>query len=329
MTDSDFETGIMIPSSTSLRHQMTDFRQVPDAARTIATAVLGRDPGPMANVGSDSHCVYISADVVMKIIDDSSHSRLDREIALAPHLPTGLSARLLASGNYRLDTHDVRYACYARVPGTTPGIGMPGVDSATARLLAEDAVCRLEELHNWIPTGVAEQTLRAPIKHGGFVGQAALLTNIETLASLNVDGFIAQRLLNGLNKIAQRAPTFATFNIPIHADCHWGNWLANDHNVTALLDFEWARFGDPIDDWFFLVRFSGPHAESVLDVISRATMIPSDTLRTECEIREAAHITSDLCIAMERPKLRERLADERLHGLEDLVTQRSWWRNGG
>jgi hypothetical protein len=65
-------------------------------AREIAAAVLGRDPGPMAAADSDSHHVFVGRDVVVKVIDAARHSRLDREIALAPHLPAGLTAPLLA-----------------------------------------------------------------------------------------------------------------------------------------------------------------------------------------------------------------------------------------
>jgi hypothetical protein len=96
--------------------------------------------------------------------------------------------------------------------------------------------------------------------------------------------------------------------------------------VTALLDFEWARFGEPADDWVFLARFAGPHTEVVLDVIARATATAQETLRAECEVRDAAHLTSDLCRALERPGTRTRMAAERLHGLEELITGRYWWR---
>jgi hypothetical protein len=92
---------------------MTNLRQVPDAARAIAAAALGRDPGPMAAAESSSRYVYVSPDVVVKIIDAGDHSRLDREIALVPHLPAGLTAPLLGSGLCRLGTCDVRYACPA------------------------------------------------------------------------------------------------------------------------------------------------------------------------------------------------------------------------
>jgi hypothetical protein len=97
--------------------------------------------------------------------------------------------------------------------------------------------------------------------------------------------------------------------------------------VTALLDFEWARFGEPADDWFFLVRFSGPHMEAVLDVIARATTTPGETLRAECEVREASHLASDLRFALDRSGPPARMAAVRLRALEELVVGRYWWRD--
>jgi hypothetical protein len=306
---------------------MTGLRQDCNVAREIAAAALGRDPGPMAAVQSSSHHVYVSSDVVVKIIDAAGHSRLDREIALAPHLPAGLTAPFLGGGLGRLGTRDVRYACYARVPGTAPGMGMPGVDGVTARLLAEQAVQRLGGLHSWMPAVRAGQTLGEPLDHGGFVSQAALLAGIENLAALDRDGIVSRQLLDGLTAVARRAPLRARAVVPVHADCHWGNWLAYGHNVTALLDFEWARFGEPADDWFFLARFSGPHMETVLDVIARATATPAETLRAQCEVRDAAYLASDLRAALERPGFPASTAADRLRGLEELIVERYWWRH--
>jgi hypothetical protein len=281
----------------------------------------------MTTAESLSHHVYVSSDVVVKIIDAGGHPRLNREIALAPYLPTGLTAPLLDSGLYRLGTRDVRYVCYARVSGTAPGMGMPGVDTGAARLLAEQAVQRLDRLHRWIPAGHAEQTLREPLEHGGFVGQAALFAEIENLTARDRDGIVPRHLLDGLTAIAERAPLHARAVVPVHADCHWGNWLACDRNVTALLDFEWARFGDPVDDWFFLARFSGPHVETVLDVIVRATTTSLETLRAGCELREASYLASDLRIALEHPDALAQLAADRLRELEELIVSRFWWRH--
>lgn len=306
-------------------------------ARDIAAAVLGRDPGPMTAAESLSHHVYVGPDVVVKVIEAARHSRLDREIALAPYLPVGLTAPLLASGLWQPGTLEFRYACYARARGTTPGMDLPGVDGATACLLAEQAMQRLGGLHDWIPAGHAELTLREPLDHGGFVSRAALVAEIDSLAALDRGGLVSARLLDGLTAIAERAPLRAGVAVPVHADCHWGNWLACDRSVTALLDFEWARFGEPVDDWFFLIRFSGPHREVVLDVVAGATAIPPETLRAECEVREASYLAADLRLALERVGTTAaataaagtvaagRIRDL-LGGVEELIVERSWWR---
>ncbi|MFG1888035.1 phosphotransferase family protein [Micromonospora sp. NPDC049051] len=304
---------------------MTDLRHADDVAHAIASAALGRDVGPMTAVGSLSHHVFVGADVVLKIIDAAGHSRLDREIALALHLPAGITAPLLDSGLHELEARKVRYACYARVPGATPGMGMPGVDESTARRLAEQAVERLHRLHAWTPAAQARTTLGETLDHGGLVSQAALLAELENLAALDRDGIVPRQVLDGLTAIAERAPSHARADVPVHADCHWGNWLAHDRQVTALLDFEWARFGEPMDDWFFLIRFSGPHTEAVLDVVAGATSISPTTLRRECEVREASYLASDLRVALERPGTPARVIAENIRDLEELVVERFWW----
>ncbi|SFR30001.1 Phosphotransferase enzyme family protein [Lentzea waywayandensis] len=254
-------------------------------ARAIATSALGRDPGPLAPVSSRSHHVYIGADVVVKLIAANDHERLDREIALAPHLPPGLTAPLLASGRRR----DVRYACYTRVPGAAPGMGLPDTGERAALDLARQAIERLEALHAWTPPEPARRVLAEVPDHGGFTSRHELIARTEKL-----EGVVPPNTLDGLKAIAARAPEHARNTVPVHADCHWGNWLANGTELTALLDFEWARFGDPLDDWFFLARFSGLHMHAVLDVISDATEVPLNVLRVECEAREASHLIADL-----------------------------------
>jgi hypothetical protein len=164
---------------------MIDLDESSDVARLIVAAALKRDPGPMVIAPIDSLHVYVGEDVVVKVIDTTRRSRLEREVSLAPHLPVGLMPALLASGIYRLGARDIRYACYRRMPGRSPGMGMPGVDATTARLLAEQAVRRLEELHHWIPSKAAAETLNEPLDHGGFVSQVALIATIERLTALD------------------------------------------------------------------------------------------------------------------------------------------------
>lgn len=247
-------------------------------ARAIATSALGRDPGPLEPVGSRSHRVFVGANVVVKLAH--GHDRLGREIALAPHLPEGLTAPLLASGRH----DDVRYACYARVPGSAPQIGL---DERFALALARQAVERLRALHAWTPPEPARRVLAEKLGHGGFTGRDEFVRRME-----NAD--VPPVILDGLKACSARAPAHVRNTVPVHADCHWANWLVHENEITALLDFEWARFGDPLDDWFFLARFSGPHLHAVLGLISDETGIPVNDLRVECEVREASHLVADL-----------------------------------
>lgn len=305
---------------------MTDLSQASDVARTIATAALGRDPGPMAARESLSHHVHVGSDIVVKIIDAARHSRLNREIALAPHLPGGLSAPLLASGLHPLDGREIRYACYARVPGTAPDMGRPDLDAATARSLAEQAVQRLGTLHSWIPPIGARQTLTEDLDHGGFVSQEALATLVDGLATVG-RAAVPSVLLDGLTVTAERAPAYARSIVPVHADSHWGNWLAVDGRVTALLDFEWARFGEPVDDWFFVLASSGIHRDTVLDVVARETATGPEALRSECEVRHATYLASDVLLALTHPDdVPARLLTQRLRQLEQVIVERYWWR---
>jgi hypothetical protein len=284
-----------------------------DLARTIATAALGRDPGPLTAIDSLSHDVFVGADVVVKITD--GHTRLSREIALAPHLPDGITAPLLASGRHE----NLRYACYTRMPGKAPGMGLPDVDARTALALAEQAIEWLDRLHDWAPPAEAVPTLGEPLDHGGFTGREALEEEIDRL---NVLGNVPRHLLDGLAAIAKDAPEQAQTTVPVHADCFWGNWLADGDTLTALLDFEWARFGEPMDDWFFLIRFSGPHLADVLDLVADATATPKAVLSAGCELREANFLATDLRVALERnPKM----AAGNIRDLEQLFADRHWW----
>jgi aminoglycoside phosphotransferase (APT) family kinase protein len=288
------------------------------AARDIATTALGRDPGPLEPVHSLSHRVFVGSDVVVKLAD--RHTRLDREVALSARLPDGITAKLLASG--RRD--GLRYACYQRVPGASPGAHLPNADAATARTLAVQAVERLRRLHAWTPGPDAAEILREPCTQGGFTGRAALLAEVDRLRAADRDGLVSPQILAGLNAIADRAPEHAGVDVPVHADCYWENWLADGDTVTALLDFEWARFGEPADDWFFLIRFSGPRAAIVLDVVAEATGTPADALRAACEVREASHLATDVRLALEgNPEA----GVGTIAGLEELVIGRYWWRD--
>ncbi|MEV0714700.1 hypothetical protein [Asanoa sp. NPDC050611] len=297
-----------------------DLDRARETAHAIAAKITGCDPGTMVTAASMSHYVYIGRDVVVKLVDAGGHTRLDREIALAPHLPTGLGAPLIADGREPLGTCAVRYACFTRVAGTCPGIGLPDVDAATAGRWAEQAVQRLHELHTWKPVDEPADTLRGSPVHEGFVSRDALTAELDRLAATN----LSRHLLTGLRAIAADAPPHARYDVPVHADCDWDNWLADDETVT-LLDFERARYGEPADDWTLLAVTSGPHLHLALDAIANTTATDRAELRAACELRDAAFIAEDLRKALDQPETPAWLP-ERIHDLEGLIDGRRWWR---
>lgn len=305
---------------------MIDAEQAIGVARSIAETALGGDPGRIDPVASASHQVFVGSTVVVKIIDATEHARLDREVAVALDLPVGLSAPVLAHGRYPTGGGDVRYACLARVPGTSPGMGLSGVDRVTALRWAHHAVQQLQRLHEWTPAGPTAAILAEPLDHGGFVSRSQLLEKIEAVRALDREKTVPRKVIDGLTAIADRAPQHAERVVPVHADCHWGNWLVHDKSVTALLDFEWARFGEPAEDWMFLSRFSGPHMQTVLNVITEITATPLATLRAACEVREAAYVISDLRLKLQDLHGTAPSTARNIRELEEIVIDRSWWR---
>jgi aminoglycoside phosphotransferase (APT) family kinase protein len=198
------------------------------------------------------------------------------------------------------------------------------VDADTARVLAEQAVRRLDDLHSWTPSGAAEQALRESPVHAGFVGRAGLVADIEYILATDRGDVPPRHLIDGLMAIAERAPEYARADVPVHADGDWLNWLVHDRSVTALLDFERARFGEPADDWVLLAVTSGPHLDIVLDVIADMTESSVEALRAACELREAAFQAEGIRYALEHQTNGLTWTGGLAH-LERLVVGRRWW----
>ena len=67
--------------------------------------------------------------------------------------------------------------------------------------------------------------------------------------------------------------------------------------------------------------------ETVLDVVARATTTSPETLRAQCEVRDAAHLASDLRAAISYPGTRAQMAADRLRELTELIDGHYWWRH--
>jgi len=300
-----------------------DETRAQSTARTVAEAALGHDAGPMDRVDSKSHHVFVGAEAVVKLIAADDHARLDREITLGVDLPAGITAPVLAHGRIATEGGDIRYACMARQPGASPGMELVGVDRETALRWARQAAHRLQRLHDWSPGPAASAVLNEKLDHGGFVTRAEYMDLIERVGEASA--VLSQATMDGLRGIADRAPERAGTTVPVHADCHWGNWLVHDDQVTVLLDFEWARFGEPVDDWMFLSRFSGSHMHAVLAVVAELTKTSLDSIRAACELRESSYLASDLLIAVSSGDHNEAQNIGLL--LDRIIRERQWWES--
>jgi hypothetical protein len=288
----------------------------PHVARSIAATALGGDPGPLVRAESMSaNQVFLGEGVVVKLIHVDGYSGLHREIALVPMLPAGITAPLLASGEYE----DLRYACFVRMPGASPGLHLPNADAATARRFVEQAIERLDRLHAWQPGST--ETLTEELYHGGFTGRQAFQEEIERLEQADHDGAVPAHLIRGIKEIAERAPERLERAVPVHGDCDWENWLADGDTITALLDFESARLAEPIDDWYFLIRYSGPHMAAALDVVTEHTAIAEDELRAACELRQANYVVSDVRLKLQGFNV----GIGSVSHLVEIVDDRYWW----
>ena len=275
----------------------------------------------MDRVDSKSHHVYVGAEAVVKLIAADDHVRLDREITLGIDLPSGITAPVLTHGRIATEGGDMRYACMARQPGASPGMELVGVDRDTALRWALQAAHRLQRLHDWSPGPASTAVLDEKLDHGGFVTRAQFMNLIEQVGEAST--VLSQATMDGLRDIAARAPERAGATVPVHADCHWGNWLVRDDHVTVLLDFEWARFGEPVDDWMFLSRFSGSHMQAVLALVAELTRTPLDSIRAACELRESSYLASDLLIADAAGDHNE--AQDVGSLLDRMIGERQWW----
>lgn len=104
-----------------------------------------------------------------------------------------------------------------------------------------------------------------------------------------------------------------------------GNWLVHDDQVTVLLDFEWVRFGEPVDDWMFLSRFSGSHMHAALAVPADLTKTSLDSIRAACELRESSYLASDLLLAVSSGNHTEAQTIGLL--LDRIIRVRQWWES--
>ncbi len=106
--------------------------------------------------------------------------------------------------------------------------------------------------------------------------------------------------------LAANPPTEVTGTALIHGDCGPGNFLYDDEGVTALIDWEFAHIGDPVDDmaWLeFRILRDGGSQQLADEVIAHYTRISGRALNSgglqyyRCMVLLRCAVTAALSLA--------------------------------
>lgn len=230
-----------------------------------ALQAIGASSAGLKRADSVTNEVWMTSEYVVRINRDSS-LRLHREAVLSQVLPDAVGyPQLIQHGG---DVGD-DWLVVKRLPGIPLSRAWPDMTGAdrrdavrqlTARLRAvhETPCPRLDGLHD-VPQ------LLDPAPTGSQAVQR-LLNAIEKASQLpNVDrSFMA----DATELVCALAPSLDPFDDQtiVHGDLSFENILWDGNEVTALLDFEFARPGPPDLDLDVLMRFCAlPHLHVALD----------------------------------------------------------------
>ncbi len=213
--------------------------------------------------------VWLSRDYAVRM-SRKPHERLSREAELARSLPPEIGyPKVIAHGT----TFGSNWLILARRPGTVLARIWPELTKPQRRRAISQLAARLRILHRVVcpsdlqaPSG-APQLLDADRRPPA----APLLTALDRLlARPHVDRGLIDDAIDFVRRTADTLDPFPATTL-IHGDLTFENLLCDGIDLTAMLDFEWARGGPPDLDLDVLLRFCAlPHLHVADDYAHRA-----------------------------------------------------------
>lgn len=157
-----------------------------------------------------------------------------------------------------------------RVPGVAPPVVLPPTeDEQTRRTIAAEFVAYLARIHraDWRRLGL--QFLGAPVS-----AEAGARTQVEWWAREYRRHKLEERpvLALALQWLAEHLPRHAE-TVLVHADYRAGNVLYDGGHITAILDWELAHLGDPMEDLAWAVLPFWSSAGLCQGLLPRAEML--------------------------------------------------------
>lgn len=207
------------------------------ARRALATAQLGIE-GPLVPIESVTNEVWATGDVVVRL-NRRLHSRLRREAELAVLLPAGVPyPRILAVAPGR----GADWVALERVPGTPLVRCWHLLDREGRRRAVRELAEVLRALHGTeVPPDLRGAHDPPQLLQPGPHAVEPALAAIEQARSLEfVDHAVLDDLRGFVRSTRSVLEPFVSTRL-IHGDLHFQNVLWDGHDVTALLDLEFAR----------------------------------------------------------------------------------------
>jgi aminoglycoside phosphotransferase (APT) family kinase protein len=176
-----------------------------------------------------------------------SHSRLDEYALLEAAHRAGIAVAEPWCACADAGVIGRPFYLMARVPGEARGVRLLRDDGVLARgeAIVAEIGRQLARLHRLGP-----DTVDLP-----FLGRPAGSVLASRVADLRAgfDGLSAPQPVFewGLRRLELWDPGRSGWRL-IHADCRTGNYLVHEGRLMAILDWEFARFSDPLEDlgWF-------------------------------------------------------------------------------
>lgn len=216
-------------------------------------------------IGGNSNDAWLFDDVVLRVCWRADRGRLIREARLVDALPAAVPhAPVVASGR----TGQLSWMLSARMPGRSIESLAATLTEFELRDLFAEVAGILAALHDWVPPpGItalvgdrpeldptdpmaiwAADLIPLPASHAlALVDLAKGLDHVDpTLIDAAADRI---RSLGHVDPLAGRQSI-------VHSDATVGNFLVHKGQITAMLDFEWARVGPPDLELVSLVRMA-------------------------------------------------------------------------
>ncbi|MEM9202649.1 MAG: aminoglycoside phosphotransferase family protein [Actinomycetota bacterium] len=201
--------------------------------------------------------VWMSATHVIRV-NRRPNQRLRREAVLGPSLPGEIGYPMVVSYGGQMGAD---FLVVKRVPGQPLAHCWPDMSRTQRRRAVHQVAAKLKRLHQTpgpdnLPLIDAPQLLRGDT----LSPVMSLLVALDQARSLtHVDRFLMDDLEQLVYELSPAIEPFESDSL-VHGDLTFENVLWDGNDVTAILDFEWARTAPPdVDLDVFLRMCSYPH----------------------------------------------------------------------